>query len=140
MSRRERVTARALQCPFAGSVLTGRSEGPGESCPDHPYRGGGDPGAILAVVRHVFATGGHDSQEEVDIVETTWSLEAGWLELVAVDGGDVVGQALTAYGDLGGGRWWEWRRCASSLPARATVSAPPSCRSCSAAPNLRHYR
>jgi putative acetyltransferase len=57
---------------------------------------------ILAVVRDAFATGGHDSQEEVDIVDTTWSLGAGWLELVAVDGGDVVGQVLAAYGDLEG--------------------------------------
>jgi hypothetical protein len=41
VNRRERVTALALQCPFAGSVVTGRSEWPGESWPDHPYRGGG---------------------------------------------------------------------------------------------------
>ncbi|MEW6472178.1 MAG: N-acetyltransferase [Actinomycetota bacterium] len=64
----------------------------------------GDREAILAVVRDAFATGGRDGQEEVDIVEMTWSLGAGaaGLELVAVDGGQVVGHVLAAYGHLDG--------------------------------------
>ena len=61
-----------------------------------------DREAILAVVRDAFATGGNDGQEEVDIVEATWALNAGWLELVALDGGDVIGHALAAYGALDG--------------------------------------
>lgn len=64
----------------------------------------GDRDAIVALVREAFAAGGHDPQEEVEIVESTWSRQAGpaELELVAVDGGQVVGHVLAAYGELGG--------------------------------------
>jgi putative acetyltransferase len=63
-----------------------------------------DQAAILAAVREAFSRGGRDGQEEVDIVVSTWRLEAmlDGLELVAVDGDLVVGHALGAKGDLGG--------------------------------------
>jgi putative acetyltransferase len=63
-----------------------------------------DQDAILAVVRNAFSRGGRDGQEEVDIVLSTWRLEAALdgLELVAVDGDLVVGHVLGARGDLGG--------------------------------------
>lgn len=63
-----------------------------------------DRDAILALVRQAFSRGERDGQEEVDIVVNTWKLEAAveGLELVAVEGGSVVGHVLTARGDLGG--------------------------------------
>jgi len=63
-----------------------------------------DQDAILAVVREAFSHGGRDGQEEVDIVVSTWRLEAllDGLELVALDGDLVVGHVLGARGDLGG--------------------------------------
>jgi putative acetyltransferase len=63
-----------------------------------------DRDAILALVKEAFSRGGRDGQEEVDIVVTTWRLEAmlEGLELVALDGELVVGHALGARADLGG--------------------------------------
>jgi len=63
-----------------------------------------DRDAILAVVREAFSRSGRDGQEEVDIVVSTWRLDAmlHGLELVAVEGDVVVGHALGARGDLGG--------------------------------------
>ncbi|MGH8996873.1 MAG: GNAT family N-acetyltransferase [Acidimicrobiales bacterium] len=62
-----------------------------------------DRPSVRALVRAAFfaSDGG---REELDIVERTWSSGAAvpGLELVAVDGGDVVGHVLTAFGDLGG--------------------------------------
>jgi putative acetyltransferase len=63
-----------------------------------------DRDSILTAVREAFARGGRDGQEEVDIVVNTWKLGAAveGLELVAVDGGSLVGHVLAARGDLGG--------------------------------------
>jgi putative acetyltransferase len=63
-----------------------------------------DRDAILAVVREAFSDGRADGHEEIDIVESTWILDAAVpeLELVAIDHGEVVGHALTALGDLAG--------------------------------------
>ncbi|HVC78011.1 MAG TPA: N-acetyltransferase [Candidatus Micrarchaeaceae archaeon] len=63
-----------------------------------------DRDAVLAVVREAFARGGRDGQEEVDIVVSTWQLEATLkgLELVAVGGDLVIGHVLGARGDLEG--------------------------------------
>ncbi len=63
-----------------------------------------DRPAVVNVVRDAFADGGRDGQEEINIVERTWSLRAAIdpLELVAVEGSLVVGYVLGARGDLGG--------------------------------------
>jgi putative acetyltransferase len=63
-----------------------------------------DREAILAVVRDAFSNGGRDGREEIDIVRDTWSLDAvpDGFELVAVEGGDVLGHVLGARGDLDG--------------------------------------
>jgi putative acetyltransferase len=64
-----------------------------------------DHDAILAVVRHAFATDGRDGNEEVTIVADTWALGASVrpIELVAVEGDDTaVGHVLAAEADLGG--------------------------------------
>jgi putative acetyltransferase len=64
----------------------------------------GDRAPVVGLVRTAFATGGHDSQEEVDIVEATWASAArvADLELVALAGESVVGHVLAAFGDLDG--------------------------------------
>jgi putative acetyltransferase len=63
-----------------------------------------DRDAILAVVRDAFSDGRGDGHEEIDIVESTWLLDAAVpeLELVAIEHGEVVGHVLTALGDLAG--------------------------------------
>jgi putative acetyltransferase len=60
--------------------------------------------AILKLVGAAFSDERHDGQEEVEIVDVTWCLEATTpeLELVAVKGGAVVGHVMAAWGDLGG--------------------------------------
>jgi putative acetyltransferase len=63
-----------------------------------------DRRSILATVRAAFAGEGHDEQEEIDIVETVWSLRAGveGLDLVAVRHEEVIGHVLGSWGDLSG--------------------------------------
>jgi putative acetyltransferase len=63
----------------------------------------GDKDAILGVVREAFATGGRDGQEELDIVEGVWALDAAGadLDLVALRDGMVCGHVLGSWGDLG---------------------------------------
>ena len=63
-----------------------------------------DHDAILEVVRAAFSREGRDGQEEVDIVVTTWRLQAALdgLELVALEEDSVIGHVLGARGDLGG--------------------------------------
>jgi putative acetyltransferase len=63
-----------------------------------------DRASILATVRTAFAGDEHDEQEEVDIVESIWSLhaEAAGLDLVAIRNDDVVGHVLGSWGDLDG--------------------------------------
>jgi putative acetyltransferase len=62
-----------------------------------------DHDAILAVVGEAFTASDHDGQEEVQIVLDTWRLDAvvPGLELVAVEGGSVIGHALGARGGPG---------------------------------------
>ena len=66
--------------------------------------------------RRCTVSPGRDGGEEVDIVESTWSLAgrtpAADLELVAVEGGNVVGHALGAPPTSAGGPSWPW------LPSR----------------------
>jgi putative acetyltransferase len=73
---------------------------------DHSIRSAvpADHDAILTVVREAFSDGDRDGREELDIVVSTWNLAAGVpeLELVAIEGGGVVGYVLAAYADLGG--------------------------------------
>jgi len=66
--------------------------------------GPGDREAILTIVRAAFSHGDRDGQEELDIVAKTWALDAvpDGLELIAVEGGVVVGHVLGARGDLDG--------------------------------------
>jgi len=66
--------------------------------------GPADRVSILATVRAAFAGDGHDEQEEVDIVESIWSLhaEAEGLDLVAIRNDEVVGHVLGSWGDLDG--------------------------------------
>ena len=63
-----------------------------------------DEAAILAVVRDAFGAGGRDPAEEVDIVRETWSRRCGpqRMELVADEGGVLVGHVLAAMGELDG--------------------------------------
>ena len=63
-----------------------------------------DRAAVLVVVRDAFTNGGRDGTEEVAIVSDTWSLgaEIDGLDLVAVDGAEVVGHVLSARAELGG--------------------------------------
>jgi predicted N-acetyltransferase YhbS len=65
-----------------------------------------DRDAVIAVVREAFSSDGRDGDEEVDIVLATWSLEAAvpGLDLVALEGENVVGHILGAYGRLDGHR------------------------------------
>lgn len=77
-----------------------------------------DRSSIRGVVRDAFSTGGRDGQEEVDIVTSTWSLEAAapGLDLVAVRNDVVVGHVLGAFGQLGD------RRCVGVAPLAVTPS------------------
>jgi putative acetyltransferase len=63
-----------------------------------------DRPSILALVKGAFTSPGHDGQEEVNIVETTWTLGASpdALEVVAESGGAVVGHVQAAIGELDG--------------------------------------
>jgi putative acetyltransferase len=64
-----------------------------------------DAASILAVVGDAFSYGGtRDAGEELAIVRATWSAQAGrpLLELVAVEGGTVVGHLQAAPGRLDG--------------------------------------
>ena len=63
-----------------------------------------DRSAILQTVRAAFTSDGHDEQDEVDIVEAIWSLDAEveGLDLVAIRKGEVVGHVLGSWGDLAG--------------------------------------
>jgi putative acetyltransferase len=62
-----------------------------------------DRDAIVDVVARAFTSAAHDGQEEVDIVEDTWRLDATLdeLELVAVDDTGIVGHVLGARGRPG---------------------------------------
>jgi len=64
----------------------------------------GDEDAVLAVVFDAFSSPGRDGAEEVEIVRGTWSRCArpDRIELVADDGGAVVGHVLAAPGRLDG--------------------------------------
>ena len=64
----------------------------------------GDEDAVLAVVFDAFSSPGRDGGEEVGIVRGTWSRCArpDRIELVADDGGAVVGHVLAAPGLLDG--------------------------------------
>jgi putative acetyltransferase len=63
-----------------------------------------DRDLIIDVVESAFANGGRDGGEEVAIVRDTWAINAAaeGLDLVAVDGGQVLGHVLGATGRLGG--------------------------------------
>jgi predicted N-acetyltransferase YhbS len=63
-----------------------------------------DRESIIAVVGDAFANGGRDGSEEVAIVRAVWALHAGveGFDLVADDGGRVVGHVLGSTGHLGG--------------------------------------
>ena len=77
-----------------------------------------DRDAILALVREAFSSEGRDGSEEIDIVVSTWNLEATphELELVAEEEGAIMGHVLAAYGDLGG------RAVAAVAPLAVTLS------------------
>ena len=64
----------------------------------------GDRDAVLALVRRAFQGNEQRGQEEVDIVLTTWSGGAALagLDLVAVDGGTIVGHVLGSRAHVGG--------------------------------------
>lgn len=61
-----------------------------------------DYGTILELVREAFSSTERGGQPEVNIVQSTWLLDASLpeLELVAVDGDRVVGHILGARGQL----------------------------------------
>jgi len=61
-----------------------------------------DRDEVLAIVRAAFSSGGRDPQEEVDIVDATWALDAtpDGLDLVAVDEARVVGYVVAGRGRL----------------------------------------
>lgn len=63
-----------------------------------------DRDAVLEVVRQAFSGPDRDASEELDIVASTWRLEAtpDELELVALEDGIVVGHVLAGRGDLSG--------------------------------------
>ena len=65
---------------------------------------GRDRESIIAIVGDAFANGGRDGSEEIAIVRDVWALGAGadGLDLVADDGGRVVGHVLGSTGRLGG--------------------------------------
>ena len=62
-----------------------------------------DRDAIVDIVREAFSSADRDGQEEVGIVLNTWLLDAAVpeLDMVAIEGGQVVGYVLGAYGRLG---------------------------------------
>jgi putative acetyltransferase len=62
----------------------------------------GDEDAVLAVVFAAFSSPGRDGGEEVDIVRRTWrcATPEARLELVAADGGAIVGHLAAAPGRL----------------------------------------
>jgi putative acetyltransferase len=64
----------------------------------------GDEDAVLAVVLAAFSSPGRDGSEEVDIVRRTWQCAApdARLELVAVEGDEVVAHLAAAPGTLEG--------------------------------------
>ena len=64
----------------------------------------GDRDDILDIVRGAFSSQDRDAREELDIVLTTWALDAiaHELELVAVEAGTIVGHVMAARGDLDG--------------------------------------
>jgi predicted N-acetyltransferase YhbS len=77
----------------------------------------GDRDSILVVVRDAFANSGRDGQEEVEIVRSTWSCGVpGGFDLVAEQGGEVVGHLLAACGELDG------RRALAIAPLAVTPS------------------
>jgi predicted N-acetyltransferase YhbS len=61
--------------------------------------------AVRELVGAAFTNSGHDGREEVDIVDRTWSLPElavpDGLELVALDGDEIVGHVLAAIGHVG---------------------------------------
>jgi putative acetyltransferase len=63
-----------------------------------------DRDQIIELVRRAFTGDGRDGSEEVDIVHQTWRLGSvvPGLQLVAADGGTIVGHVLTATADLNG--------------------------------------
>lgn len=63
-----------------------------------------DRPAIVDLVRRAFTGPDHDGSEEVEIIEETWRRGASppGLELVADDGGTLVGHVLGALGDCSG--------------------------------------
>jgi putative acetyltransferase len=64
----------------------------------------GDEDAVLTVVFDAFSSPGRDGAEEVAIVRDTWNRcpRPDQIELVAADGGAVVGHVLAAPGRLDG--------------------------------------
>lgn len=77
-----------------------------------------DREAIVALVGAAFGEHGRDAGEEVTIVKETWASDRYLpdLELVAEEGGVVVGHVLTALGDLAG----------VPLPAVAPLGVSPA--------------
>jgi putative acetyltransferase len=63
-----------------------------------------DRAAVVAVVQLAFGTAGRDGQEEVEIVQAVWTLDAAaeGLDLVATVDEAVVGHVLGSWGTLGG--------------------------------------
>lgn len=63
-----------------------------------------DHGQILEVVRAAFSHGDNTGDEEVDIVKKTWVMDAApeGFDLVAIEGGKIVGHVMVAQGDLAG--------------------------------------
>jgi putative acetyltransferase len=63
-----------------------------------------DREAIRRLVREAFSSENRDGLEEVGIIDSTWALDPGPrdLELVATEGGSVVGHVMAALGDLAG--------------------------------------
>ena len=61
-----------------------------------------DRPTVVELNRAAFAHDGRDGAEEVDIVERTWALDPeGVIDLVAVQGDEVVGHVLGAPGTVG---------------------------------------
>ena len=62
-----------------------------------------DRASVLRLVREAFSDVSRDGHQEVTIVEDTWALGAtvGPIDLVAVDGNEIVGHVLGARGNLG---------------------------------------
>jgi putative acetyltransferase len=64
----------------------------------------GDRDGILEVVEQAFSSKDRDASAEIDIVLSTWRLQATpeGFELVAIEDGGVVGHVMAGRGDLGG--------------------------------------